>query len=133
MLRGNVGDAYARLGRVEEARQAWREAVRLEQQTLAVNPNDANTLARIALWEAKSGDRAAAEGHITRALTMGAGDAGVGLLFGRRACARRRHRARAGIPRTGREERLQRAAAAKDRDLDAIRETPRFRDARAIA
>jgi eukaryotic-like serine/threonine-protein kinase len=128
VLRGNVGDAYARLGRVEQARQAWREAVRLEQQTLAVNPNDANTLARIALWEAKSGDRAASEGHITRALTIGAGDAEV-LYYAAvvRALAGDTERALASLEqavKSGYSAQL----AAKDRDLDAIRETPRFRD-----
>jgi serine/threonine-protein kinase len=127
VLRGNVGDAYARLGRVEEARQAWREAVRLEQQTLAVNPNDANTLARVALWEAKAGDRAAAEGHITRALTMGAGDAEV-LYYSAvvRALAGDTERALASLEqavKSGYSAQL----AAKDRDLDAIRDTPRFR------
>ena len=123
VLRGNVGDAYARLGRVEEARQAWREAVRLEQQTLAVNPNDANTLARIALWEAKFGDRAAAEGHITRALTIGAGDAEV-LYYSAvvRALAGDTERALASLEqavKSGYSAQL----AAKDRDLDAIRNT----------
>ena len=128
VLRGNVGDAYARLGRVEQARQAWREAARLEQQTLAVNPNDANTLARIALWEAKSGDRAASEGHITRALTIGAGDAEV-LYYAAvvRALAGDTERALASLEqavKSGYSAQL----AAKDRDLDAIREIPRFRD-----
>ena len=128
VLRGNVGDAYARLGRVEQARQAWREAVRLEQQTLAVNPNDANTLARIALWEAKSGDRAASEGHITRALAIGAGDAEV-LYYAAvvRALAGDTERALASLEqavKSGYSAQL----AAKDRDLDTIRETPRFRD-----
>ena len=128
VLRGNVGDAYARLGRLGEARQAWREAVRLEQQTLAVNPNDANTLARIALWEAKSGDRAAADGHITRALTMGAGDAEV-LYYSAvvRALAGDTERALASLEqavKSGYSAQL----AAKDRDLDAIRESRRVRD-----
>ena len=127
ILRGNVGDAYARLGRVEQARQAWREAVRLEQQALAVNPNDANTLARIALWEAKSGDRAAAEGHITRALTMAAGDAEV-LYYSAvvRALAGDSERALTSLEqalKNGYSAEL----AARDRDLDAIRGTARFR------
>jgi tetratricopeptide (TPR) repeat protein len=127
VLRGNVGDAYARLGRLDEARQAWREAVRLEQQTLAVNLNDANTLARIALWQAKAGDRAAAESHITRALTMAAGDAEV-LYYAAvvRALAGDTERALTSLEqavKSGYSAQL----AAKDRDLDTIRNTPRFR------
>jgi tetratricopeptide (TPR) repeat protein len=127
VLRGNVGDAYARLGRLAEARQAWREAVRLEQQTLAVNPNAANTLARIALWQAKAGDRAAAEGHITRALTMASGDADV-LYYSAvvRALAGDTERALTSLEqavKNGYSAQL----VAKDHDLDAIRNTPRFR------
>jgi tetratricopeptide (TPR) repeat protein len=127
VLRGNVGDAYARLGRLEEARLAWREAARLEQQILAVNPNDAGTLARVALWEAKSGDRAAAAGHITRALTMAAGDADV-LYYSAvvRALAGDTEGALTSLEqavKSGYSVQL----AARDRDLDAIRDTPRFR------
>jgi serine/threonine-protein kinase len=127
VLRGNVGDAYARLGRLEEARQAWREAVRLEQQTLAVNPNDANTLARIALWQAKVGDRAAAEEHIARALTMASGDADV-LYYSAvvRALAGDSERALTSLEqavKSGYSAQL----AAKDPDLEAIRNTARFR------
>ena len=57
LLRGNLGDALARVNRAEEARRAWLESVRLDRQALSVNPNDATTFARIALREAKLGDR----------------------------------------------------------------------------
>ena len=77
LLRGNLGDALARLNREEEARRAWLESVRLDRQALRVNPNDATTLARIALREAKLGDRAAAEADITRALSLNATDSEV--------------------------------------------------------
>jgi serine/threonine-protein kinase len=127
VLRGNVGDAYARLSRLAEARQAWREAVRLEQQTLAVNPNDANTLARIALWQAKAGDRAAAEGHITRALTMASGDADV-LYYSAvvRALAGDTERALTSLQQAVKNG-YSAELAAKDHDLGAIRNTARFR------
>jgi serine/threonine-protein kinase len=126
-LRGNVGDAYARLNRPDAARQAWREAVRLDQQALAVNPNDAGILARLALRAAKLGERAAAEGYITRALTLGANDAEV-LYHSAvvHALAGDSERALSSL-----EQALKNGyganAAAADRDLDAIRNTPRFR------
>ena len=126
-LRGNVGDAYARLNRPEDARQAWREAVGLDEQTLAINPNDATILARLALREAKLGERAAAESHITRALTFGANDAEV-LYHSAvvRALAGDTERALDSL-----EQALKNGyganVAAADRDLDAIRNTPRFR------
>jgi eukaryotic-like serine/threonine-protein kinase len=126
-LRGNVGDAYARLNRPEDARQAWREAVGLDEQALAINPNDATILARLALREAKLGERAAAESHITRALTFGANDAEV-LYHSAvvRALAGDTERALDSL-----EQALKNGyganVAAADRDLDAIRNTPRFR------
>ncbi len=127
-LRGNVGDAYARLNRPEDARQAWREAVGLDEQALAINPNDATILARLALREAKLGERAAAESHIIRALTFGANDSEV-LYHSAvvRALAGDTERALDSL-----EQALKNGyganAAAADRDLDAIRNTPRFRE-----
>ena len=126
-LRGNAGDAYARLNRLDAARQEWREAVRLDEQALTVNPNDATILARLALREAKLGDRAAAEGHITRAVTFGANDAEV-LYHSAvvRALAGDTERALTSL-----EQALKNGyganLAAADRDLDAIRNTPRLR------
>ena len=94
---------------------------------LAINPNDATILARLALREAKLGERAAAESHITRALTFGANDAEV-LYHSAvvRALAGDIERALDSL-----EQALKNGyganAAAADRDLDAIRNTPRFR------
>jgi hypothetical protein len=74
LLRGNLGDALARVNRGGEARRAWLESVRLDRQALAVNPNDATTLARLALREAKLRDQSAAGADITRALSLNASD-----------------------------------------------------------
>jgi serine/threonine protein kinase/tetratricopeptide (TPR) repeat protein len=127
VLRGNVGDAYARLNRRDEARQAWREAITLEQKTLAVNPSDANTLARIALWEAKLGERADAEGHITRALTLAAGDAEVVYYSAVvRALAGDSERALTSLEQAVKNG-YSATTVERDRDLDTIRNTPRFR------
>jgi len=127
VLRGNVGDAYARLNRLDAARQAWRDAVALDRQALEVNPNDATILARVALRLAKLGERAAAESDIARALTLGAGDSEV-LYHSAvvRALAGDTERALASL-----EQALKNGYSAKsaatDRDLEAIRNTPRFR------
>jgi serine/threonine-protein kinase len=128
VLRGNLGDALARVNRREEARQAWLESVRLDRQTLAVNPNDANTLARIALREAKLGDRSAAEADIRRALSLNASDSEVLYLA---TCVRALN---GEVERalTLLEQALKNgysaALARRDRDLDRIRQTPRFRE-----
>jgi serine/threonine protein kinase/tetratricopeptide (TPR) repeat protein len=127
LVRGNLGDALARLNRDDEARQAWREAVRLDRQALVVNPNDATTLARIALREAKLGDRAAAETDISRALSLNTTDAEV--LYHSAVV-----RALAGDSEgalTFLDQALKNGysatLAARDRDLDAINDTARFR------
>jgi serine/threonine-protein kinase len=127
LVRGNLGDALARLNRREEARQAWLEAVRLDRQALNVNPNDPTTLARIALREAKLGDRAAAETDITRALSFNATDAEV-LYYSAvvRALAGDTERALTSLEQALKNG-YSAAIAARDRDLDAIRQTQRFR------
>ena len=127
LVRGNLGDALVRLNRREEARRAWLEAVRLDRQALEVNPNDATTIARIALREAKLGDQAAAEADITRALSLNASDSEV-LYHGAvvRALGGDVERALTLLEQAlenGYSARL----AATDRDLDGIRNTPRFR------
>jgi serine/threonine-protein kinase len=128
LLRGNLGDALARLNRKEQARLAYAESVRLDRQALAVNPNDATTLARVATREAKLGERTAAEADITRALTLNANDAEV-LYHAAvvRALNRDVDRALASLEQALRNG-YSAALAARDHDLDAIRQTPRFRE-----
>ena len=128
LLRGNLGDALVRLNRTEEARRAWLEAVRLDRQALNVNPNDANTLARIALREAKLGDRVASEADIARALSFNATDAEV-LYHSAvvRAFNGDVERALASLEQALRNG-YSAAIARRDRDLDGIRQTPRFRE-----
>jgi serine/threonine-protein kinase len=127
LLRGNLGDALAGLNRREEARQAWLEAVRLDREALKVNPNDATTLARIALREAKLGEQALAERDITAAVSLNATDAEV-LYYSAvvRALAGDSERALTSLEQALKNG-YSAAIAAGDRDLGAIRDTPRFR------
>lgn len=127
LLRGNLGDALARLNRTEDARQAWLEAVRLDRQALNVNQKDANTLARIASREAKLGDRLASEADITRALSLNATDSEVLYLAavvralngdGERALSLLEQALKNGYSA---------ALAARDVDLSSIRDLPRYR------
>jgi serine/threonine protein kinase/tetratricopeptide (TPR) repeat protein len=68
---GNLGDVYgcAPNGR-EKAAQAYRRAVQLGEERLKVNPNDAETLGRVALYRARLGDRNNAVVTIRRALQL---------------------------------------------------------------
>jgi tetratricopeptide (TPR) repeat protein len=128
LLHGNLGDAYRRLNRGAEARDAYEEAVRLDHLQLGVNPNDATVLARIAVYEAKLGLKDDAERHAARAVELGGNDVEV------------RYRAAVARALTGDTEQAltdlaralelgySAAIAASDQDLVSIRGTSRFKE-----
>ncbi|HXP86740.1 MAG TPA: tetratricopeptide repeat protein [Bryobacteraceae bacterium] len=68
---GNLGDVYgcSPNGR-EKAVQAYRRAVQLGEERLMVNPNDAETLGRVALYRARLGDHGDAVVKTRRALQL---------------------------------------------------------------
>jgi serine/threonine protein kinase/tetratricopeptide (TPR) repeat protein len=58
---GNLGDVYGcSPNGKERAAQAYRRAVELGEERLAVNPKDAETLGRVALYQARLGEKGAA-------------------------------------------------------------------------
>jgi tetratricopeptide (TPR) repeat protein/TolB-like protein len=61
---GNLGDALRRLGRRAAAREAYREAARLAEVALVVNPKDLSAKAALAMYAAKAGDREQAARHL---------------------------------------------------------------------
>ena len=70
----NIGDAYRRLRKPDAATTAYKNAVALGEQLLKVNPRDADTIAHVAVCEAKLGRPAAARGHISEALALAPGN-----------------------------------------------------------
>jgi eukaryotic-like serine/threonine-protein kinase len=71
---GNLGDAYACVsGRKGDADLAYRRAVQLGQDRLAVNANDGETLSVVALYEAKLGDKTKALQNIEKARHLAPG------------------------------------------------------------
>ena len=66
----NLGDAYRRLGRRQDARAAYRAAVGLAEAELKVNPTSADTLASLGVYLAKAGDIDGARERIERATTL---------------------------------------------------------------
>jgi len=65
---GNLGDAYACLpGTKDKAAPAYRRAVQLGQDRLAVNPNEPEVLSVVALYQAKLGEKAMALANIEKA------------------------------------------------------------------
>jgi serine/threonine-protein kinase len=125
--RRNLGDALTRLGRAAEAKAAYREAVRLGEADLKVNPTDARNLAALAVYLQKAGEPAAARTRLEQALATAPESADI--LF------------RASVLHAlwGESERalgfLERAAAngysrktiETDDDLMSLRQSPRFK------
>ena len=125
--RRNLGDALTRLGRLAEAKAAYREAVRLGEADLKVNPTDARILAALAVYLQKAGETAAARTRLDQALAAAPDSAEI--LF------------RASVLHAlwGESERalsfLERAAASgysrkvieADDDLASLRQSPRFK------
>lgn len=66
----NIGDVYARLGQAAKARASYEAAIAAAERLVKVNPNDAITIAVIALCEVKLGRNAAAERHAAEALAL---------------------------------------------------------------
>jgi serine/threonine protein kinase/tetratricopeptide (TPR) repeat protein len=70
----NLGDAYSHLGRKDDAKRAYRKAVEQAEIEVSVSPSDARAIARLAVYQAKAGDDAAATRSLKRALGLTAED-----------------------------------------------------------
>ncbi|HJU43306.1 MAG TPA: tetratricopeptide repeat protein [Vicinamibacterales bacterium] len=122
----NLGDAYARLGRKEEALRAYRQAVKLAEGEVAVSPGDARAIARLAVYYAKAGDDAAARRSLAAAEKLAPADEQVKL----RAAVVHALAGRA----TPALDALERAMAggiaareiASEEDFESLRPLPRF-------
>ena len=66
----NLGDAYVHLGRKEDARRAYQQAVVRAEAEVSVSPSNARAIARLAVYQAKAGDDAAAQRSLGRALDL---------------------------------------------------------------
>jgi serine/threonine-protein kinase len=71
LIWGNLADAAAQIpGDAAEAQDAWRRAIALSRDLLAVNPKDADVLGRMAFYLAKSSDCAEARARCREALLL---------------------------------------------------------------
>ena len=69
----NLGDAYMHLGRKDDARRAYLKAVEQAEEEVSISPN-ARAIARLAVYQAKAGDDAAAMRTLKRAQAMARDD-----------------------------------------------------------
>ena len=77
ILSENLGDSYRRLGRMNEARAAYRQAMNLAMASLKENPRLGNPRGHVAYFSARLGDRKRAEDEIEEALRLSPGDTKV--------------------------------------------------------
>ena len=70
----NLGDAYRHLGRAADARRAYQRAVDQGEEEVSVRPSDARAIARLAVYQAKAGNDAAAMRSLKRALSLAPND-----------------------------------------------------------
>jgi serine/threonine-protein kinase len=122
----NLGDAYTRLGRKDDARRAYQQAVARAQAEVAVSPGDARALARLAVYQAKAGDDAAARRTLAQAEKLAPDDGPVQLRSGVvHALAGRTDEALAAIERA-----LKGGISPRDidseEDFERLRPLPRF-------
>ena len=78
----NLGDAYTRLGKKEDAFKAYTKAIEQGQAEVTVSPGDARALARLAVYQAKAGDDAAARKSLVAAEKLAPRDEQVQLRAG---------------------------------------------------
>jgi serine/threonine-protein kinase len=122
----NLGDAYSRLGRTDEAMRAYRQAVTRAEAEVAVSPTDARAIARLAVYQAKAGDDAAAQRSLGRAEKIAGADPQVQLRAGVvHALAGRTDRALAAIERSIKGGIALRAIQTEE-DFESLRPLPRF-------
>lgn len=70
----NLGDAYTRLGRKDDARRAYLKAVEQAEVEVALGPSNARAIARLAVYQAKAGNDTAALASLMRALALAPDD-----------------------------------------------------------
>jgi len=73
----NLGDAYTKLNRKDDARAAYLTAISLTNDTLSINPTDANALSQLAVYEAKVGRASDARRHADDAVARNAANPDV--------------------------------------------------------
>lgn len=122
----NLGDAYRRLGRSEDARRAYQQAVIRAEAEVSVSPSNARAIARLAVYQAKTGDDGAALKSLRRALELAPKDEQVlhraGVIH---ALAGRAPEALDAIERAVAGG-IARNAIAEDEDFARLKPSPRF-------
>jgi serine/threonine protein kinase/tetratricopeptide (TPR) repeat protein len=76
-LHANLGDALTKLGRQDDAVASYRRAIDEVKKLLAINDKDALNLALLGMYQAKVGNRVAADAAIQQAVALSPDDGDV--------------------------------------------------------
>ncbi len=125
-LRRNLGDALARLKRPAEARAAYLEALELQRAEVRVRLDDASQLARLALYEAKTGHLQAAQKRATAARALAPASAEVAYFAGIVSALAGREQDSLEAIRRAVELGYSREVVRVDDDLEQLRKRPEF-------
>lgn len=122
----NLGDAYLRVGRRQEAAAQFERAVRLLNDHLSVNPEDARVLADLAICQAKLGDKEQALKNIERATALEPRN--TTLMYEQAVVCALTGRAEDAIKYLERALACgySRSEAERDPDLDVLRDKPEY-------
>jgi serine/threonine protein kinase/tetratricopeptide (TPR) repeat protein len=75
---GNLGDAYRMIpGKLNQAREAYHQAIHLAEVQLNVNPNDADMLSSLALYSARVGEKDKSRSYLSKSLEISPHDPDV--------------------------------------------------------
>jgi eukaryotic-like serine/threonine-protein kinase len=123
----NLGDALRRMGRNSDAMVAYRDAIRLSDVDLSVNPRDPQLLAASAVYAAKASEWSKARERLEQARTLAPNDGQVWFRAAIvEALSRRTEAALDAIERAVRAG-YSRAQIAEEEDFAALRNTARFK------
>jgi Flp pilus assembly protein TadD len=100
----------------------------LDRRALGINPNDATTLARVAVWKAKLGLRADAARDVRRAVQLNPSDAEILYRAAVVHALTRNSQAALIVLEDALKKGYSATLAARDHDLTSIRDIAQFRE-----
>jgi len=129
----NIADVYQRLGRTADAKAAYATAIELAEATLVANPRDSSAIMEMALSEARLGRRSQAERHAAEGIALEPTNRNVRERSAKVHVALEQYDAALDDLAAAIEHGYDRRLARLDKELEALRSSPRFQAITASA
>jgi tetratricopeptide (TPR) repeat protein len=124
----NLGDAYRKLGRADDARATYEQGVERCHRLLGVNAQDASTMVYLGLLEAKLGRHAEAVRHADEAANLRPSDGSVLAIRASVLALGGRKPEAVEALREALDQGYSVALARRDEDLAGLRDLPAFKE-----